>query len=53
MTHNKIKSLFVSAVQSVTSSISEYAVNPDKDFTRDRKLSPDNLVLCRKQVVYR
>lgn len=44
MTHNKIKSLFVSAVQSVTSSISEYAVNPDKDFTRDRKLSPDKLI---------
>lgn len=44
MTHNKIKSLFASAVQSVASSISEYAVNPDKDFTRDRKLSPDKLI---------
>lgn len=44
MTHNKIKSLFASAVQSVTSSISDYVVNPDKDFTRDRKFSPDKLI---------
>ncbi|MDE7424254.1 MAG: hypothetical protein K2N51_11310 [Lachnospiraceae bacterium] len=37
MSHEKIKSLFSSAVESVVSSIADYAVNPEKDFTRYKK----------------
>lgn len=44
MTHNKIKSLFSSAVNSVASSIEAYAVNPGRDFTRSRKLPADKLI---------
>ena len=44
MTHNKIKSLFSSAVNSVASSIDAYTVNPGRDFTRNRKLPADKLI---------
>lgn len=44
MTHEMIKSFFTSAVQHVTASIAQYAVDPLKDFTRSRKLPPDLLI---------
>lgn len=44
MNQLKIKSLLTSAINSVSSSISDYAVNPDKDFTRSRKLPADKLI---------
>lgn len=44
MLHYKIKKAFSDAVTYVTSNISQYAVNPDKDFTRIRKLGPDKLL---------
>lgn len=44
MFHEKIKALFSSAVDSVASIISEYAVHPGKDFTRQKKLPLDKLI---------
>ena len=44
MLHNKIKDAFSDAVNYVVSNISQYAVNPDKDFTRARKLGPDKIL---------
>lgn len=44
MYHNKIKSLFSSAVQHVSTHISLFSVHPDKDFTRTKKLPPDQLL---------
>ena len=44
MFHDKIKSFFSSAVDKTVSSISEYAVNPGRDFSRSRKLPPDRLI---------
>ncbi len=44
MSHKKIKSLFSSAVESVVSSIADYAVNPEKDFTRCKKFPADKLI---------
>lgn len=44
MTHTKIKSLLNSAIDSVSSSVYTYAVNPGKDFSRNRKLPPDKLI---------
>ena len=44
MFHDKIKSFFSSAVDKTASSISEYAVNPGRDFSRSRKLPPDRLI---------
>ena len=44
MLHNKIKDAFSDAVNYVASNISQYAVNPDKDFTRARKLGPDKIL---------
>lgn len=44
MFHQKIKSLFSSAVNSVASSIDGYAVNPEKDFTRHKKFPADKLI---------
>jgi hypothetical protein len=44
MFHQKIKSLFMSSVDSITSDISRYTVNPDKDLTRTKKLPPDKLI---------
>ena len=44
MSHEKIRSLFSSAVQSVVSSIANYAVNPEKDLTRCKKFPADKLI---------
>ena len=44
MFHEKIKSLFSSAVHSVSSIISEYTVNPGSDLTRNRKLPAERLI---------
>lgn len=45
MFHDMIKSIFSSAVQSVVSSISDYAARPGKDFTRSKKLPADRLLM--------
>lgn len=44
MSHKKIKSLFSSTVELVVFSISDYAVNPEKDFTRCKKFPADKLI---------
>ncbi len=44
MFHVKIKSLFLSSIQSVVSTISDFAVHPDKDFTRRKKFPADKLL---------
>lgn len=44
MSHEKIKNLFLEAVGSVASDISLYAIHPEKDFTRNKKLPPDKLI---------
>lgn len=44
MPHNKIKNAFLSAVHSVAADPERLAVNPDKDFSRQRKLPPDTLI---------
>ena len=44
MTHTKIKSFLNSAIDSVSSSICNYAANPGKDFSRKRKLPADRLI---------
>ena len=44
MTHHKIKQLFCSSVNMVASDISNYSVNPAKDFTRSKKLPADKLI---------
>ena len=44
MTHTKIKSLLISAIDSVSSAISNYTANPGKDFSRNRKLPADKLI---------
>lgn len=44
MFHDKIKSLFLSSIQSVVSTISDFAVHPDKDFTRRKKFPADKLL---------
>ena len=44
MTHTKIKNLLCSAIDSVSSSISDYARNPGKNFLRNRKLPPEKLM---------
>lgn len=44
MNHKQIKFLMASAIDSVSSSISDYVVNPDKDFTRNRKLPAGTLM---------
>lgn len=44
MFHDKIKSLFTSTVNSVVSVISDYAVNPEKDFTRCKKFPANKLI---------
>ena len=44
MPHNKIKNAFLSAVNSVIANPDLFAVNPAKDFTRQRKISPDTLI---------
>lgn len=44
MPHDKIKALFSSAIQSVTSRISDFSVHPGKDFTRRKKFPADKLL---------
>ena len=44
MDHTKIKNLLDSAIDSISSSVSDYAKNPDKDFSRNRKLPPEKLM---------
>ena len=44
MPHNKIKNAFLSAVNSVIAHPEQFAVNPEKDFTRQRKITPDTLI---------
>jgi len=44
MFHEKIKSFFNSAVRHVVSSITKYTVDPDRNFTRSRKLPADTLI---------
>lgn len=42
--HQQIKNLFSSSVEQVVSDISKYAVSPDSDFRRIRKISPQTLI---------
>lgn len=42
--HQQIKELFSSSVKQVVSDISKYAVSPDSDFRRTRKISPQTLI---------
>lgn len=44
MNHQKIKDLFVSSIELICSDISKYSVNPDSDFIRNRKISPQTLI---------
>ena len=44
MPHNKIKNTFLSAVNSVIANPELFAVNPAKDFSRRRKITPDALI---------
>ncbi len=44
MPHNKIKDAFLSAVDSVIADPEKFAVNPAKDFSRKRKITPDILI---------
>lgn len=44
MFHDNIKSIFSSAVQSVVSKILDFAVCPEKDFTRRKKFPADKLL---------
>ena len=44
MQHNKIKDAFLSAVNSVIANPEQFAVNSAKDFSRQRKITPDTLI---------
>lgn len=44
MPHIKIKNAFLSAVKSVTANPEQVALNPAKDFSRHRKITPDVLI---------
>jgi len=44
MFHEKIKSLFSSAVHSVSAVVSNFTANPGSDLTRDRKLPAEKLI---------
>ena len=44
MLHNKIKNIFLSAVDSVIADPEQFAVNPAKDFSRQRKITPDTII---------
>ena len=44
MPHNEIKNAFLSAVNSVIANPEQFAVNPAKDFSRQRKITPDTLI---------
>jgi hypothetical protein len=44
MFHQTIKSLFTSSVDRIVSNISQYTVNPQKYFSRNKKLPADKLI---------
>lgn len=44
MIHQKIKDLFISSIELISSDISKYSVNPVSDFIRNRKISPQTLI---------
>lgn len=44
MTHQKIKDLFSLSVENICSDISDYSTNPETDFQRNRKISPQTLI---------
>lgn len=44
MSHNKIKKIFNKSVSTIASDISKYALNPTKNFTREKKLPVDKLI---------
>lgn len=44
MNHHEMKDLFSSSVEHVTSHISQYSVQPDTNFLRNIKLSPQTLI---------
>ncbi|MDO5409050.1 MAG: IS4 family transposase [Lachnospiraceae bacterium] len=44
MFHQTLKNLFLSAVDQVCSDISQHSVNPETDFSRTRKISPQSLI---------
>lgn len=44
MSHNKIKDLFLEAVHSISSEISNYTIHPEKDLTRKKKIPSDKLI---------
>ena len=44
MIHQQIKELFFSSVEHVVSDISQYAVHPDSDFKRSKKISAQKLI---------
>ena len=43
MIHQQIKELFFSSVEHVVSDISQYAVHPDSDFKRSKKIPAQKL----------
>lgn len=44
MTHEEIKNLFNSSIEHVVSNISDYSVRPYKDFSRNKKITAENLI---------
>ena len=44
MIHQKIKNLFELSVKHICSNMGDYSVNPDIDFLRNRKISPQKLI---------
>ncbi len=44
MIHQQIKDLFFSSVENIASDISQYAVHPDSDFQRNRKIPVQKLI---------
>lgn len=44
MLHNQIKTILNSAISKVTDNISQYAVSPEKDFKRHKKLPAEKLI---------
>ena len=44
MIHQQIKELFFSSVEHIVSDISQYAVHPDSDFKRSKKIPTQKLI---------
>ena len=44
MPYNKIENIFLSAVNSVIADPEQFAVNSEKDFTRQRKITSGTLI---------